>query len=547
MKVVPTVICLLLGGSAALELNTSIEPALQLLQKGRRAVRRARMRRKIGNVNAQSVSRMIRTNQGIQVIGSAKTTHRPIQSGKIVRRQNGLSSEEQAMERVEAEGRALLRRCGRLPPPPPEDMEFEREVAKLRGLLQGCAAHEVHARRWNRVLSPKLIRDYMRYLEWQDKKLARLQQDKPQIIIDSGASAACKDVASRGGNQIVRTEANMSVTPQQERAQNAQVVSGQGIRKSQIGGNMSTNTKDFGTGENRLKMQMTSDRRYMRGSASVKAQFGGRSQAAASGNVTNMRSVGSKSTFSSMGSTSGSHSSRSTFGVSANVSGGGNGYKRSGGYTGVSGSRSLGLSGTTSGSKSTRGSLNVAGGTTNYQSMKASRGGSGMTMSSGRSLNSAGGSGSISGSRGAKFTTSTSGSRVVGASGGVSGSSTLRYMGASRTSGSTTLGNLQAKGSRTSGGSMQVSGSGKLSASGSMRVSGSGSKSSNGSMKVSGSGGTSRSTQVSGSASRTTGGAVSMQASSSKTSMSAGGKASGASKSTSGSSLSASASGSVRR
>lgn len=534
MKIIPAVICLFFTASSGLELNTSLEPNLQFLQRGHQVVQRARLRRQIRR-NNQEINRIVQANSKVQIIGGAKTTHHYAQSGMTLKGPNRLSNEEQAMRRVEEEGRALLRRCGRLPPPPPEDMEFEREVAKLRGLLQGCAAHEVNARRWNRVLSPKLIRDYMHYLEWQDKKLARLQRDKPQIIIDSGA-AACEEVANRGGSQTVQTEAGISVPPQQEQTQDAPAINEQRLRGSQIGGNIPTTSGNLNIGRSELRVRMAGGQRLAE-SASARAQVSGRTQATTSRGVVNMRSGGSKSTVSLVSGGS-LPKSRSKLSLSANASGGGSGYKSSQSYMGVSGSRNLGLSGTASESKATRGSLNVSGGTTGYRSTGASSGNSRMTFSSGRVSNSVSSSGRISGSRSTNFSASTSSSRGMGASGGATGSGTSKYMSASRTSGSATSGSLQAKGSRASGGSMRASGSGGIAASGSMRVSGSGS------MKVSGSGGTSGYMQTSGSASRTTGGSVSMQASGSKTVTSAGSASSSTSKS---GSLSVSASGSTRR
>lgn len=107
--------------------------------------------------------------------------------------------DELAIECLKDRGRGIIQSCGRLPPPPPEDLEFEAEIGKLKNLLRGCALNEAHSQSWRQNLPPETIKRYLRYLQWQDDYLGRVM-GKIQLKLASPEAIQLKNQSS----QVIR-------------------------------------------------------------------------------------------------------------------------------------------------------------------------------------------------------------------------------------------------------------------------------------------------------------------------------------------------------
>lgn len=102
----------------------------------------------------------------------------------------------------------LMRRCKSTPPVTQEDLDFNREVHRLRRMIKRGAVHERRAaRRWKIILPPSMVNSYLHYLEWQDHWLTnimrglkgawrRYQRIKPTVV-----------VASQGNERITQRRA----------------------------------------------------------------------------------------------------------------------------------------------------------------------------------------------------------------------------------------------------------------------------------------------------------------------------------------------------
>ncbi|PJF18975.1 hypothetical protein PSACC_01208 [Paramicrosporidium saccamoebae] len=82
-------------------------------------------------------------------------------------------SDSLAIDRLRQKGKQLLSSCRT--PRHPEDTRFEREITKMRSMIQKNAHEERNcSHKWRGMMPASLVRAYLHYLEWQDKWLGKL-------------------------------------------------------------------------------------------------------------------------------------------------------------------------------------------------------------------------------------------------------------------------------------------------------------------------------------------------------------------------------------
>lgn len=135
------------------------------------------------------------------------------------------------LARLEREAQRVLRQCNSPPPPTADDAKFTAEIARLRAIVQaGAVKQRKCGQKWQRAVPPKLARDYLKYLEWQDEWLGKLMERIQNFRGTCGGTSSMPSstltltgAPSVGASESVYTGQTVSPAIQQRPAQSEQM------------------------------------------------------------------------------------------------------------------------------------------------------------------------------------------------------------------------------------------------------------------------------------------------------------------------------------